>query len=382
MNIVEYAQTMMDDFAARDFSDVDSLVLSQLAYLQLHGVVPGLDDLQASVRIADLLKAELIPDLLHNVRDPEENHQLLLAVGMSPRFRDLRMCGFTDHFDQKEQKQFAAVTFLLNEQNAYVAYRGTDTTLVGWKEDFNMAFISPVPSQLEGVSYLNAVAAGRPHQLMVGGHSKGGNIAVYSAMACKPDHQERISLIFSHDGPGFREEVLKSSNYDRIKSRIHKTLPQFSLVGMLLQQQENYHVVKSSESGIMQHDPFSWVINREGFQYLVGITDGAEHIDTVINQWLVTLDDQKRERFISALFQVFESTGIVNFSDFTEERHKKAIIAMENIREIDAETKRFVFDTLKSLLALYLKNLSRPLWGNKTEKDSVQNAVKTGPGLG
>lgn len=376
MNIVDYAQTILDDFSTRQFTDVDSLVLSQLAYLQFQGIVPGLDNLYSTVRIADLLKTELFPDLLHNVRDPAKNHQLLLAVGMSPRFRDLRMCGYCDHFDLEQQKQFAAVTFLLDENSAYVAYRGTDTTLVGWKEDFNMAFISPVPSQLEGVAYLDAMAAACPHQLMVGGHSKGGNIAVYSAMECKSANQERISRIFSHDGPGFREEVLTSPNYDRIKTKIHKTMPQFSLVGMLLEQQEEYLVVESSEFGIMQHDPFSWVINNDGFHYLDGITDGAEHIDSSVNQWLLTLDDEKRERFISTLFQIFDSTGIVYFSDFTEERHKKAIIAMENIREIDGETKRFVFETLKSLLALYLKSLRPQLRGNKGVSKPIRNETE------
>lgn len=361
MNIVDYVESQMEDFETTKFNLVDSLVLSQFVYIHFNKVVPGLADYQESVRIGDLLKAEYIPHMLHNVRDAKSNHRLLLALGMSPRFRNIRMCFYSDSLNITEQKQFAAVTYLLDDETAYVAYRGTDSTIVGWKEDFNMAFISPVPAQQEGVSYLNAVAERFLHALMVGGHSKGGNIAVYSAMECHPIIQDRITCIYSHDGPGFKDEVFTSKKYACIKARIHKTLPQSSLFGMLLQHQEDYVVVESKQFWIMQHDPFSWVINKGEFQYTQGITGGAEHINTVINQWLSSLDDEKRELFITTLYSVIESIGVVNFSDFTEDWYKKAFMAMETVRGIDTETKRFVFETIKSLLALYVKNLSFPL---------------------
>lgn len=357
MNIVDYVKSQMKDFKTTKFNLVDSLVLSQFVYIHFDKIVPGLADNSEPVRIGDLLKAEHIPHMLYNVRDPKSNHRLLIALGMSPRFRNIRMCCYSDSLDITLQKQFAAVTYLLDDKTAYVAYRGTDSTIVGWKEDFNMAFISPVPAQQEGVSYLNAVAERFPHALMVGGHSKGGNIAVYSAMECHQAAQDRIMSIYSHDGPGFRDEIFTSEKYSHIKTRIHKTLPQSSLVGMLLQHQEDYIVVESKKFGIMQHDPFSWVINKGDFQYTQGITGGAEHINNVINQWLSSLDDEKRELFITTLYSVFESIGVMNFSDFTEDWRKKVVIAIGTVKGIDAETKRFVFDTIISLLSLYVKNL-------------------------
>ncbi len=361
MNLVDYAQTTLDDLSAKPFNAVDSLILSQLAYLRFAEIVPGLADPSTSVRIAELLKAELIPRMLEGVRDPEHNHQLLMAVGMSPRYRDIRLAGYCEQFDLIEQKQFAAVTCLVDDHKAYVAFRGTDSTIVGWKEDFNMAFIAPVPSQVEGAIYLNGIAAAYPHDLMVGGHSKGGNIAVYAAMASNSAIRDRITAIYSHDGPGFREEVLASEAYSAVMDRVRKTLPQFSLVGMLLQQQENYRVVESRQLGILQHDPFSWVIRDGDFHYLEELANGAEHLDTVISQWLQRLDDERRELFVNTLYSVFESTGIVTFNDFSEERHQKARIALDNIRGIDGETRRFVFDTIRSLLALYVKNFRLPL---------------------
>lgn len=360
MNIVDYVELQMENFETKKFNLVDSLVLSQFAYIHFGEVVPGLTDDKEPVRIGELLKAEHITNMLHHVRDAKSNQRLLLALGMSPRYRNIRMCCYMESFNKTEQKQFAAVTYLLDHETAYVAYRGTDSTIVGWKEDFNMAFISPIPAQQEGVSYLNAVAKKYDHVLMVGGHSKGGNVAVYSSMECQANIQDRIISIYSHDGPGFRDEVFTGEKYARVKTRIHKTLPQSSLVGMLLQHQEDYLVVESKEFWFMQHDPFSWVVDQGDFQYTEDITGGAEHINKVINQWLSSLDDEKRELFITTLYSVIESLGVVTFSDLTEDWHKKAKIAMESVRGIDAETKRFVFETIKLLVALYIKNIRFP----------------------
>ncbi len=356
MNIVDYAETQMEPFESIRFNLIDSLILSQFAYVHFNDVVPGLTDRSAPVRVAELLKAEYIPKMLNNVRDSKKNRRLLLAIGMSPRFRNIRMCCYSDCLNVAEQKQFAAVTYLIDEQNAYIAYRGTDSTVVGWKEDFNMAFISPIPAQQEGVAYLNAVAELFPHTLMVGGHSKGGNIAVYSAMECRPIIKERIKTVYSHDGPGFRDEVFETENYAGIKTRIHKTLPQSSLVGMLLQHQEDYMVVESRQFWVMQHDPFSWVVNKDDFCYVQSITNGAKYINTVISQWLASLDDEKRELFVTTLYSVIEAVGIVSFSDLTENWHRKAFTALDAVKGIDPETKRFVSETIRTLFVLYVKN--------------------------
>lgn len=153
MNIVNYAETQMETFKAKKFNLVDSMVLSQFVYLHFNNIVPGLTDTQEPVRIGELLKAEHIHHMLHHVRDPKSNRRLLLALGMSSRYRAIRMCCYADSLNISEQKQFATVTYLIDEETAYIAYRGTDSMVVGWKEDFNMAYISPVPAQQEGVAY-------------------------------------------------------------------------------------------------------------------------------------------------------------------------------------------------------------------------------------
>jgi len=362
MNIADYVETQLERYENVKFNMVDSLVLSQFVYLNFNGIVPELPDCGDPVRIGDLLKAELIPQMLKDVWNPKSNRRLLIALGMSPRFRDIRLSCYSDSISIVEEKQFAAVTYLLDDKTAYIAYRGTDFSIAGWKENFNMAFISPVPAQQEGVSYLNMVAERFPqHALMIGGHSKGGNVAVYSAMECNPQVQERIIGVYSHDGPGFKDEIFTSEKYARIKERIHKTLPQSSLIGMLLQHHEDYIVVESKQFWLMQHDPFSWIVSNGDFRYKEGITGGAKHIDNAINHWIASLDDKKRELFVTTIYSVIESMGVEKITDFNADWHKKAMKAMRTLRGIDAETKRFVLETIKSLIALYMKSFKFPI---------------------
>ena len=172
--------------------------------------------------------------------------------------------------------------------------------------------------------------------------------------------KERIIGVYTHDGPGFKDEVFTSEKYRRIRDRIHKTLPQSSLVGMLLHNQEDYLVVESKQFWFMQHDPFYWVVKENDFKYAQGITQGAEHINKVINQWISSIDEDKRELFVTTLYSVIESLGIVNYTELTEDWLKKAAMAIRNIRGIDKETRRFVNKTIKALLELYLKTLPKP----------------------
>ncbi len=358
-NVIDYAENELARFSARPLNAVDSLVLSQLSYLRFENIVPGLTENAPPVRIGDLLKAELFPSLLHNVRDAQNNRRLLFALAASPRFRDIRLQYYVSRLDPAQEKQFSAVTCLLDGQKtAYIAYRGTDSTFVGWKEDFNMAFLSPIPAQEDGVRYLHAVAEKVPYAFLTGGHSKGGNLAVYAAMQCDPIVQDRITAVYSHDGPGFKEGVFESAAFLRIKDKIHKTLPQSSLIGMLLENQEQYAVVESSRYGIMQHDPFSWAVEDGDFLYAKKITGGAMYRNATLQQWLGGLTDEKRALFVDSLYQVLGAADAATVGELTEDWQKKAVAMLGAAKSIDAETKKFIAETVGALVKLSLKNLS------------------------
>ena len=356
-NIISYAAKAKDTFQNREFNAVDSLVLSQLAYLHFDEAVPGISDTGKSISIEGISSEENIYLLLSGVRDRKRNRKLLFALAKSPRFRNVQAAFYVNKTDFEAEKQFSAVTYLLDDGSAYIAYRGTDATFIGWKEDFNMAFITPIPSQEEGVKYLNAVAELIPCRMRIGGHSKGGNIAVYSAIKCHQPIQSRITEVFSHDGPGFRDEIFQSQKYSSMKERIHKTLPQSSVIGMLFQLQESYSVIKSRRVGIMQHDPFSWIVEGNDFYYVQMVRNSAMFMNVTLNNWINSLDNSKRELFIDTLYQVIKATGAATFYDLTGDWQKKAVSMLGATRGIDEETRSFILKTIGSLFVLAVRNL-------------------------
>ncbi len=356
-NIIHYAKNEKRTFTSKAFCAVDSLVLSQCAYLYFDGFVADIAERSAPVTIATIAANENIESLYQYTMDSKNNQKLLLALANSPRFRNIKMNYYVNKLDYANEKQFSACTFILNDGTAYVAYRGTDSYFVGWKEDFNMAYTCPVPSQEESVYYLNTVGALLSLRLRIGGHSKGGNLAVYAAMKCNTDIQSRIIDIFCHDGPGFREEVFATSDYRKIKDRIHLFVPQSALIGLLSEHREKYVVIKSSRIGIMQHDPYSWLIEGSDFVYLPDVNHIAVLANKTLTKWLSSLDDKKREVFVDTLYSVIKATGAKTFYDLTEDRRDKALAALDAIRGIDEETRRFVRQVVRSLILMAVNTL-------------------------
>ena len=331
-NIIDYAQGETATFAEKAFNPVDSLILSQLSYVEFKELIPDAAEEVAPARLAEIIKEENFSRLFDEVWYPESNQKLCAALAASPRFRDMQLSQYVTKLDLEKEKQFSAVTCLLDDETAYVAFRGTDANIVGWKEDFNMAFLSPIPSQEAGVAYLKHIARWFPGALIVGGHSKGGNIAVYAAAKCGAQIQERILRVFCHDSPGFRAGVFQGEEYVNIEERIHKTLPHSSLIGMLLRNREEYLVVKSGRFGIMQHDPFSWSVSGDDFSYATHVARGAAQFDRTFGAFLGAMTDERRELVVETLFQVVGTTEAVTVGDLTDSWFKSARAMIEAVK--------------------------------------------------
>ena len=243
------------------------------------------------------------------------------------------------------------------QDNTYfVAFRGTDDTLVGWKEDFNMSYILAVPSQLEAVSYLEKVAEKVRGKLRLGGHSKGGNLAVYAAVQCKEEIQERIIEIYNNDGPGFSKEMLISEPYNRVRERIWTIVPQTSVVGMLLEHEEEYLVTKSSQSGIMQHDPLSWEVLGAKFVYLDDVKKNSRILDRTLKNWINKMTREQREEFVMVLFHVIDETGAKNLSELSEDKlgNLGALIkTAKAVKHMTAEDQEMLVKVVRGLIKAY-----------------------------
>jgi hypothetical protein len=356
-NIIDYVEEIGKfDLLEAPFNSVDSLILSQLSYVRLDGLIPGVSA-QEPVCITELLDIPNFEDMFWDVRDSESNRKLFIATATSRRFCNTRLNYYVNNINNDIGKQFSAVTFFLDEGIAYMAIRGTDSTIVGWKEDFNMAFMCPVPAQEEGVWYINEVAQLFPGEFIVGGHSKGGNIAVYSSIKCNCEVQDRISAVYSFDGPGFPKDIFSCPEYIRVKKRIHKYLPQSSVIGMIMEHQESYSVVESNQFWIFQHAPLSWMVEDDNFKYIYEIKATSAYMNKTLNNWINSVDMEKRKLFVETLFQVISVTNAKTLFDLTDEWKKNAISVLFAINEIDKKTKIIIARLIMSLFVFAANNI-------------------------
>lgn len=351
--ILEYVKEYGDvSFRDTPMNEVDSLVLCQFAYLKFDGIVPSVEENAHSIRLKDLENHPDYENLFADERYEKVNRKLIMAMLAGKRYRNMKMNCYVNIVEKEWETQFSAITFLLEDGTLYVAFRGTDETIVGWKEDFNMAFLYPVPGQAYSVKYLNAVG-GRLHRpFYVGGHSKGGNLAVYGAMNCKPEIQERIIKIYSMDGPGFRPETLTESNYDVIAGRVEKILPHSSLVGMLFEWDMRFKVVESKTFGLLQHNPYTWLVKDGKLVEAKDIYERTRRMDNTLNEWILSLDEKQLRLFVDTLFQVINASQADDLIQFTAEwkRSMNGIVAA--LKEVDDQTVVILKEVIRSLFEL------------------------------
>ena len=344
-------------FGERPFSHVDSLILCQLSYFKFQDLVPDLvekmdgNDIRG-VTMRSLRKHPKYDSLYVSDWYEKDNRRLYAAVARSRRFAKMRLNYYTNLTDKEMQMQFSAVTFLLEDGTVYVAFRGTDETIVGWREDFDMALKSPIPSQTAARLYLRHIAEYTGDApLMIGGHSKGGNEAVFAAMETEPQIQDRIRAVYCFDGPGFREDIYRKEGYLRIEKKIIKMVPQDSFVGMLLHTAGSYQVVESSGKGVLQHDMFTWVVKEGDFVYKEEINPATEKKNQQINEWIASYSPEEQQEIVDALFEIIEATQADTVMDFTQNRLQKMMKMLNIFHGLEAKTKRNVRKLFHILLA-------------------------------
>jgi hypothetical protein len=309
-NVCDYVRTQLDTFETRGLCRVDSLALSWLAYLSMPPVAER--PLEArSLTVAGLARPEWAQSLCGTTFAPALSWELLQACASSPRFAGVCVSDYVEELDERLGIQFSATTFALpGRQTHYVAFRGTDNTLVGWKEDFNMAYEVEVPSQASAVAYLERIAATRTGDILVGGHSKGGNLATYATTTCGDGCFSRVAGVFSHDGPGLSSTVTSGARWAETRRLVDKTIPRSSVVGLLFENQGvDVTVVESGNVGFFQHDPFSWEVVGCDFVCAGRVDDGSAMLDSSLSAWLAESTPEERARFVDAVFGVVQASG-------------------------------------------------------------------------
>ena len=354
------------------FNEVDNLILAELSLVDFKDIVPGPGEGE-SVALRDaaerffarfpegekidmgVLVPAAIPDMLRKMAD-------------SRRFGDMKLNCFVDHLDVGKGEQFAALTIETGDRTLYLSFRGTDDTLAGWKEDFELACMPEVPAQKKAVAYTEAVAKQFPRKkLRLGGHSKGGNLAVYAGVYAPGSVQKRIHAIWSNDGPGFHDDLLDLPEHQRVADRIVSIVPKSSVVGMLLEHEEEYTVVDSSQQGLMQHDGFSWEVLGDHFVKLRSVTRQGHLNDLTLKEWVHNMPLDQREKFVDGLFTVLSASGAVTLTDLKEESLKAAGAMVRAMKAMEKDTRDALIYAVRLLFRCNAKVLLEE-WQQDYEK--------------
>lgn len=363
-DIIDYLDWRGDlTFEHSPLNEVDALIFCQLAYLNFTNLAPA--DFESSIKLSELSQIFFASSDfasrsdLGMLIDPRSN-ELLQKAGKSQRFKNVEIAAFVAKYDHENEEQFSAVTFVLNQggllekQQVFVAFRGTDDTIVGWKEDFNLAFLDKVPAQEDASAYLTRAALSfKKAELFIGGHSKGGNLALYAAAHLEEKAKKNLSAVYNFDGPGFSQETLDSDEFFSIKTKVHSVYPQFSIVGMLFHHYDSYKIVQSDEKLVMQHNPFSWFTLATEFKSKEDLDSGSEIFFKSFNKWFEPLLPEQREQFIETLFGLLESTNAVTNSDLSRDALKNTGKIIKAFASLDSEIR----DSAMHLVGEFIKTI-------------------------
>ena len=319
-NLITYVQQYgAQTFEDKSLTDIDVLVLTEIAYLPFDEIVPKSFDVTEAISLNQLGKEfeqikekeqELNPFMITS-----ERIELLEIVSKSQRYKEIKVFGFMNDIDDERTKQFAAVCYQWEEENRWIIFRGTDETLIGWKEDFMMTYSDLIPAQTDAIEYLKKQAETFSGTLNVSGHSKGGNLSLYASAMQEETVQNRIGQIYCWDSPGVHRSILGTEGYQRVVSKAKRYIPQDSIVGMMLESQVPYQIIESQGSGISQHSALMWNIEEDHFVELTELTKNSQLTDQTFKQWTEVVSDEDLKLFFDTFFELIFEMGVETVND-------------------------------------------------------------------
>lgn len=369
-NIQDYVNWRGDlSFDAAAFNEVDNVILSELAYMDFGGIAT--DQGVTLTEAARLFFSQGRGEELEKTAlfQADELCPLLRCAAKGSRFGTVRILTPVQLVDDDVETQFSATAFDLGKSGIYLAYSGTDDTLAGWKEDFNLSYMDSVPAQHMALEYLVQMAAAHPERpVLLGGHSKGGNLALYAALNAPEELLSRIQAVYSNDGPGLRNNVCGSAAYSRLQNKICCLVPQDSVIGMLLEHPGDCKAVYSTQKGILQHDAFSWQTGPYGFEAAAEETRELTDNEKALRELVGGLTEEQLRDFTNALFEILAGSGATTTTELRDEGLSRCLPAMlKAYGSLDGETRRLVWDTMEHIAGesarIKLRRLRRDMWG-------------------
>ena len=376
--VLDYLKWRGDlSFAADPFNEVDNLVLCVIAYLnfsrfpQLHTKEP-----ERAMRLSDL--AAQMDERDDQLGLSELSYlPVMFAAARTARFGGVGLFGYENELSEGQESQFQAISFLLPEGSVFSAFMGTDLSLAGWKENFNMSYLDAVPAQKRAAGYVSEIAAICNKPFRIGGHSKGGNLAAWAAMHLPQEQQERLLDAYNNDGPGFSRDLLTSETYQRVAQKLHTYIPESSIVGVLLEHAADYTVIDSVNRGVLQHEILSWRCEGNHFVHLGQRSQLGQASDEVLREWIGSLTPQEREDFSDTFFAILSEDGKYRTIDELKEGGISGRWELlKRFSAADEEEKKLLADVFKRLVDEIRSEVRRDTRENlRSAKDSLKAAV-------
>ena len=333
------------------FNKIDALLFAQISYVLLDGVVP--ESFKEKKSLVQLTKDfSAVPDYEERIKIGflinDRTTELMFKTAEAERYRNVEVCGFRSIYNEENVEQFAALTFIVDGK-PLIAIRGTDDTIVGWKEDFNIAWLPEIPAQKDALEYFKEAAEAFNDDFILAGHSKGGNLVINTAVKCGAKLQKRIKEVYNFDGPGFNPDFFKTPEYKAVENRIHSFYPGFSVVGMIFHHPKNFEIVKSEGFAFWQHDAMNWQILGSNFINVADFTDESRLFYTAFNEWIDKLNVDQKKNFVETMFCILEASECKTNNEIEKDALKATARMVAAYAELD-KSKRH---EMKKILSMF-----------------------------
>ena len=354
-NVCDYVKWRGDlSLEQSEFNEIDNLILSRFSYFPFDNIIKE-NEIVTIKELSERFKKQDVSKLPILWKDDVD---LFPLMGESKRYGEMYATKYINKIDVEQEKQFSAITILMPDNTIFVSYRGKYNKIVGLKEDLNMSFKSHIASQISAKKYLEMIAKEYPDKkIRIGGHSKGGNIAVYAATFVSNEIKDRRMNVYNNDGPGFCDDIIETPEYQEMIKKVHTYIPQSSVIGRLMNHREKYTVVESVQKGIMQHDLYSWEVLGKAFVTLEEVTNGSEFVDKTIKEWLENVEPATREQVIDVVFDILNTTDAQTMKELKNNWFSSAKTMMASYKNIDKDTKDMIWQTLNELFKVAKDNV-------------------------
>lgn len=357
-NIMDYISWRGDlTFAQSPFNEVDNLILACFSYVNL-------DRIPAVTRQKGIELKKLVKEFkkLHTIKELEADKSfirlapfMMFEMSESVRFGNCVIRNYVNEIVTEAEQQFSAVEIVLDDGTSYISFRGTDDTIIGWKEDFNLS-TGVVPAQERAVEYMQRISDKASGMLRVGGHSKGGNLAIYGSVMCKSVH-DKILEIYSNDGPGFSKEFQKSPETAEMMPKIIRIIPEYSIIGTLLEHEKQPIIVASTSRGLLQHDGFSWEVQGPGLVRRDSLNKTALRFIEILHKWIDGMDMEQKRLLIEDLFATLQASGYENLSEVQSGGLKSLAAMVKRLDKFAPESRGMMQELLTAICGGWLEQL-------------------------